>query len=293
MNALPRTPTSDTPGDRGRFLRAVVSFAWLEWKTLRYYPSNLVLSLFEGLVNTGIWLFIGLFLQGVANAQVAAYGGSYVSYVVLGVAVFEAAQTALLAPFQTVSDAFWDKRLEAYHLSDHGIWAAILGRLTWQLTYATAIQVVIVGVIIATVGVDLAPTAQPLLALLFFVLFAAACLGIGLAGASTFFLLEVKEGTEPITWLTTVVARVASGVYYPLGIIPLWLQPFGYLVPHRYALQAIRLILIDGRGLADGTVRQDLVALALYTGVVLALGITLLRRGIRRAERVGGLSVVG
>ncbi len=297
MSVLPRAPEPHGPHSlhdhRGRFLRAVASFAWLEWKTLRYYPSNLVLSLFEGLVNTGVWLFIGLFLQGVANGQVAAYGGSYVSYVVIGVAFFEAAQTALLAPFQTVSEAFWDKRLEAYHLSAYGIWAAILGRLIWQLAYAAAIQVVIVGLIIATVGVDLAHTANPLLALLCFVLFAAACLGIGLAGASTFFLLEVKDGAEPITWLTTVVARVASGVYYPLSIIPLWLRPLGYLVPHTYALQAIRLVLIDGRGLGDGTVRQDLVALTLYTSVALATGIALLRRGIRRAERVGGLSVVG
>jgi ABC-2 type transport system permease protein len=113
-------------GSRG-FVRAVASFAWLQWKTLRYYPSNLLLSLVEGLVNTGIWLFIGLFLQGVASAQVASYGGSYVSYVVIGVAFFGAAQTALLSPFQTISEAFWDKRLEAYHLAARGIWACVLG----------------------------------------------------------------------------------------------------------------------------------------------------------------------
>jgi len=78
------------------FVKSVGAFAWLEWKTLRYYPSNLLLSLTERMVNTGIWLFIGLFLQDVARARLADYGGSYVSYVVIGVAFFEAAQTALL-----------------------------------------------------------------------------------------------------------------------------------------------------------------------------------------------------
>jgi len=291
MSVVALTPERQH-GRRG-FLRAVASFAWLQWKTLRYYPSNLLLSLVEGLVNTGIWLFIGLFLQGVASAQVASYGGSYVSYVVIGVAFFGAAQTALLSPFQTISEAYWDKRLEAYHLAAYGIWACVVGRLLWQLVYAALIQVVILTAIVATVGLDIAPSASPLLALLCCVLFAAACLGLGLAGASTFFLLEVKDGSEPITWLVTVVARVASGVYYPVTIIPLWLRPLGYLVPHTYALGAIRLILLKGRGLDDAEVAGDLVLLGLYAVLALTLGVLLLRHGVRRAERTGGLSVVG
>lgn len=279
-------------GARG-FLRSVASFAWLEWKTLRYYPSNLLLSLAEGLVNTGIWLFIGLFLAGVADREVAGYGGSYVSYVVIGVAFFEATQTALLSPFQTVSAAFWDKRLEAYHMARSGVWAHVLGRLGWQLGYAAVIQAAILAVIVATVGLDLSPSANPLLALLCFGLFVLSCLGLGLAGASSFFLLEVKEGAEPLTWTATVVARVASGVYYPLSIIPFWLRPLGYLVPHTYALSAIRLILLDGRGIADPQVARDLASLCLYAALALGAGILLFRRGLGRAERVGGLSVIG
>lgn len=275
------------------FLQAVASFIWLEWKTLRYYPSNFLLSLIEGTVNTGIWLFIGLFLEDVVASRLTEFGGSYVSYVVIGVAFFEGAQIALLSPFQTISLAFWDKRLEAYHLASHGIWAHILGRLTWQLGYALAIQATVVGVIAATVGIDIAPGANPLLAVGLFGLFILACFGLGLAGAGSFFLLEIKEGSEVITWTTTVIARVASGVYYPLAIIPFWLQPLGYLVPHTYALRAIRLVLLDGRGLSDGQVARDTVMLALYAVGALLAGLWLLRHGVQRAERVGGLSVVG
>jgi ABC-2 type transport system permease protein len=281
------------PASPRAFLRAVSSFIWLEWKTLRYYPSNFLLALVEGTVNTGIWLFIGLFLEDVVSSRLVEFGGSYVSYVVIGVAFFEAAQLALLSPFQTISLAFWDKRLEAYHLASHGIWAHVLGRLSWQLGYALAIQTAVLGVIAATVGIDLAPGANILLALLLFLLLMLACLGLGLAGAASFFLLEIKEGSEVITWTTMVVARVASGVYYPLSIIPYWLRPLGYFVPHTYALRAIRLVLLDGRGLSDGQVARDLVALCLYAAVTLLGGVWLLRRGLRRAERIGGLSVVG
>jgi hypothetical protein len=155
-------------------LKSVGSFAWLEWRTLRYYPSNLLLSLTEGMVNTGIWLFIGLFLQDVARTRLGDYGGSYVSYVVIGVAFFEGAQTALLSPFKSISEAFWDKRLEVYNLPPDGIWAHILGRLSWQMAYAVAIQAVVVGAIVATIGVDFAPGANPWLAMVLFFVFVAA-----------------------------------------------------------------------------------------------------------------------
>ena len=35
-------------GGLAGLVASVGSFAWLEWKTLRYYPSNLLLSLNEG-----------------------------------------------------------------------------------------------------------------------------------------------------------------------------------------------------------------------------------------------------
>jgi ABC-2 type transport system permease protein len=275
------------------FLRSVASFSWLEFKTLRYYPSNLLLSVVEGTVNTGIWLFIGLFLKGVADQAVTAFGGSYVAYVVIGVSFFEAAQTALTSPFESVSQAYWDKRLEAYHMASDGIWAYILGRLGWQLLYATAIQVVVVMLIVATVGIDVAPSANPALIVLLFLLFVLCCFGLGLVGASSFFLLEVKDGAEPVSWSVTVLARIASGVYYPLSIIPFWLRPLGRLVPHTYALRSIRLVLIQGNGWHDPRVVHDMLVLICYAVAAIAVGIWMLRRGIRKAERVGGMSVVG
>jgi hypothetical protein len=53
------------------------------------------------------------------------------------------------------------------------------------------------------------------------------------------------------------------------------------------------LILLTGRGLDDGRVAGDLAYLGLYAAGALILGVLLLRRGLRHAERTGGLSVVG
>jgi ABC-2 type transport system permease protein len=108
-----------------------------------------------------------------------------------------------------------------------------------------------------------------------------------------FFLLEIKEGAEPVAWTTTIIARIASGIYYPLSVLPAWVATLGYLVPHTYALRSIRLVLISGEGIGNARVVQDLAILSLLSVATLVVGIILFRRGLQRAERVGGLSVIG
>src|SRR5215471_13491717 len=48
---------------------------------------------------------------------------------------------ALNGPFTSISDAFWDKWLETYRLSVHGIWANLVGRLGWQILFSACLQV--------------------------------------------------------------------------------------------------------------------------------------------------------
>ncbi len=111
------------------FLRACGVAAWLEYRNLRYYPSNLALAGVQELTAVGVWYFTARFLDAGASASVAQYGGNYLAYVVVGVLLNQICLAALDGPFTTISDAFWDKRLETYRLSIHGIWANLLGRL--------------------------------------------------------------------------------------------------------------------------------------------------------------------
>src|SRR5262249_3291268 len=131
---------------RGAFLVSVLSFAWLEFRALRYYFSNLALSVIQGVVQGSVWYFIARFLSGVADAKVAAYGGSYVAYVVIGVVFFQAGTAALNGFFDAISIAFWDKRFEGYHFASRGVWAYVLGRTLWKWGYATVLQLAVLAI---------------------------------------------------------------------------------------------------------------------------------------------------
>lgn len=229
------------------FLRACGATAWLEYRNLRYYPSNLVLAGVQELTSVGVWYFVARFLDAGASASVAQYGGNYLAYVVVGVLLNQVCMAALNSPFTTISDAFWDKRLETYRLSIHGIWANVLGRLCWQVGFSLALQSVALIVLLRFGGVSLhADIALPLV-MFAFVLLVAANAGLGIAGASLFFLLEVKSGQDPITWAYRYLVMLFSGLYVPLATLPVWLRAVGAVLPQTYGLASVRGLVLAGR----------------------------------------------
>src|SRR5262245_55366509 len=228
------------------FLRACGVAAWLEYRTLRYYPSNLALAGVQELTAVGVWYFTARFLNAGASASVAQYGGNYLAYVVVGVLLNQICLAALNGPFTTISDAFWDKRLETYRLSIHGIWANLLGRLGWDIGFSVVLQGVALVVLLLAGGLGLPAGINVPLVLLSCVMLVAANAGLGIAGASLFFLLEVKSGQDPITWAYRYLVILVSGLYVPLVILPGWLRAIGSALPQTYGLAAVRGLVLTG-----------------------------------------------
>lgn len=274
------------------FLRASLSFAWLEFKALKFYPSNGVLQVIQSFVNVGIWFFVSLFLRDFATVQLEAYGGDFVAYMVVGVLFFQNADAIMTLPQQSLSAAFWDKRLEIYHSRRYGLWAFITGRFIWLLGYHTLILLMILTLATWGAGVKLSSDIQVLPAVLFYLVFTLTCFGIGLAGASNFFVLEVKQGAEPLTWTMNVLARIFSGVYYPVAILPAALHGVSWFIPHTFALDGIRRVMINGSGFSDPATLQSFMILLLFAAFWLVGGSLLLSRAINRAEQSNGVGMV-
>ena len=87
------------------------------------------------------------------------------------------------------------------------------------------------------------------------------------------------------------VLLLASGVYYPVSVLPGPLQLLARVSPLTYTLDAVRATLLDGRGVA--AVAPEL-GLLLGMGVVLVpLGLGVFALGERRAKRLGLLKRSG
>lgn len=288
-----RAPTGAAIGAGAlTFGRAALSFAWLELKALRFYPMNGLLTVIQSFVSVGTWFFVSLFLKDHAAPNLVEYGGDFVAYMVVGVLFFQNATTILTLPFQSLSVAFWDKRLEVYHAQRYGIWAMLVGRFAWALAYHGVILLAVLGTAVGFAGVELSAGLPYGAAVAFYLVFVLTCFGLGLIGASNFFRLEVKRGSEPITWAIGVGARIFSGVYYPLTVLPPAIRGISACLPHTHALRGIRRVMISGLGLADPTTRGAFWVLLAFCVASLALGIRMMNRSLAAAEEGNGVGMV-
>lgn len=278
-------------GLRG-FLRACRVTVWLEYRNLRYYPSNLVLAAIQQLTAVGVWYFVGRFLNAGVSQQVQQYGANYLAYVVIGVLLNQVCLAALNGPFTTISESFWDKRLETYRLSVHGIWANLVGRLGWQVLFSTCLQLLALLVILLLGGISIHTSINWFLVVCAFLLLVLSNVGLGVAGASLFFLLEVKSGQDPITWVYNYLVMLASGLYVPLAVLPGWLRGLSGILPQTYGLALMRVLVLTGASWNAPTVWANFLPLAIATLLTLGAGVAMLSVALRRAERRSGIGVV-
>lgn len=297
MRLVPIDVTTDAAAEHQRgglsgLLRACWATGWLEYRNLRYYPSNLLLAGAQEVTAIGVWYFVGRFLDAGASHEVQQYGANYLAYVVVGVLLNQVSLAALNGPFTTISEAFWDKRLETYRLSIHGIWANVIGRLAWAVLFSSVLQCAALVFLLAFGGLGLHAGVNMPLAVASSLLLVLSNAGIGVAGASLFFLLEVKSGQDPITWAYRYLVMLASGLYVPLTVLPGWLRWLSSVLPQTYGLSTVRLVVLTGASWDSPALWANLIPLMLATLLTLLFGYGMLTWALRRAERGGGIGVV-
>src|SRR5207247_5648508 len=113
--------------------------------------------------------------------------------------------------------------------------------------------------------------------------------GLGIL-ASVLPLLSPERG-EQMTVALQGVLLLASGVYYPVSVLPGPLRALAQVSPLTYTLDGIRATLIGGRGLA--AIAGDLAVLAAMGIVLVPLGLATFGWAERRAKRLGLLKRSG
>ena len=91
-------------------------------------------------------------------------------------------------------------------------------------------------------------------------------------------------------WILVLVQAVfllVSGVYYPVSVLPDWLQTISKLSPATYVLAGMRAALLPGT--SDQSLWSYVAPLLLMGVVMLPLGIHLFQRAERYTKRTGKL----
>jgi ABC-2 type transport system permease protein len=292
--------TEELRMDRRANLRAMWTFVKRDLKIWTYFKLNFLIDIAGIFSNLAIYAIIAIVAGQAVKASLNPYGGDYVSYVILGIIFNEILSTSLSAPYWGTMDAFWSGRLEILMISPIStplfVTGTSIGR--YVRSFINVLIYLVFGFLLF--GLRLGGSANYGLAILYILVAAVACTGLGLMGASLIYLIEARGGEDPIRWIVGILVGLASGVYYPLSILPPWMQWLGCLIPQTYALDGARRAVIGG-GIDAKTLPiqalsalspllVDMIALLAFSIVTLPLGWWMYNQGVRRAKTDGRLS---
>jgi ABC-2 type transport system permease protein len=110
--------------------------------------------------------------------------------------------------------------------------------------------------------------------------------GIGLATSG--MILRLGLGAEELAWAAVFIIAPISGVYYPIAVLPGWLQVIAWAIPSSHVFEGMRAVLLTG------VFRWDhFWAAAALDVVYLALGAALFAWAMRDARDRGTLLQMG
>ena len=140
----------------------------------------------------------------------------------------------------TIEYTFMAPLSRAVHLLGMGAFAVLYGVLRTAALFARRR---------AVLRPDASPDANFGAALLVLAVASVSFVGVGMITA-VLPLISPEKGAQ-LGFIAQGLLLVVSGVYYPVEVMPGWMQAIATISPATYALDGIRAAVLDGAGVAD------------------------------------------
>ena len=265
-----------------RVVKKCIAFIRRDFQVETSYKLNFLL---EG-VNSLLWLFLFYFLNVLvdpSSQSLQKYGGNYFFFVLIGVAFARYFHLTLGTFSGSIQRAQVTGCLEAMLSTQTSPEACILMSSLYSLLYAFTqiLLIFLVGWLFLDFDLSHMRFIPTSVIFLFSVL---TFMGFGIISAASIVVL--KKG-DPLGWVITSGSTLLGGAYFPIEVMPAWMQALAKLIPATHALDALRLTILKGHTLQ--MVSSQVITLGLMAGFILPVSLQLFRLAVRKAKRDGTL----
>ena len=243
--------------------------SWPRTLELLYWPA----------IQMILWGFTSQFLM-TNSSYVARAGGVLLAAVMLWDVMFRG-QLGVSVSFL---EELWSRNLGSLFVTPLRPYEWVISLLAMSLV-RVAIGVVPAALLaIPLYHYSIFTLGLPLIA--FFVLLLVMGWGLGLLIGA--LLLRHGLGAESLAWLAVFLLAPASAVYYPVSVLPVWLQYLAWALPSAHIFEGMRAVMFQGVFRLD----HFFAALALDAVYLLAGGAVFLY-AFRKARERGSLLQTG
>jgi ABC-2 type transport system permease protein len=289
MNESFRPVANPLPG-AGLWWETRASLAFVErnlYLVRRYWHLELAFLIFNVASAMSV-LYIG-------EAQMQASGsGSWegqfdlVLYLGIGTVVWAYLRAVFANVGEMVAWERWEGTIEYTMMAPISRLAHMLGVSLFSIIYGLARSALLLGVLALFFSVDLSNANLGGAAVILLV-GSASFLGFGIM-AAVLPLLFPERGEE-MTFVISSILLLVSGVYYPISVLPDWMEPLATVSPATYVLEGMRAALLEGTPtLALG---PSILPILVLGALTLPIGIAVFGWGERFAKRTGRLKRSG
>jgi ABC-2 type transport system permease protein len=266
-------------------LRRVRAFIVRDFLLAVSYRMDFFLRMLSILIVVTIFFFISRIYAGYVNTEDPQWRNPLAAWIT-GLAVLNYFMTGFSSLATAIRQEQAQGTLESVLLTPINIPTMIVSSSAWDLVQATFYS--FLYLFFGWFFFDVHYQGNYLLAFMFLMLttLVLACLGI----LSASFAMVFKRG-DPFGVLLGTGSALFSGVLFPTRLLSEYagsgISIISRSLPPTYGLDGIRRVLIEGQGLAQ--VREPLLTLLLFLGVLLPFSLWVFGRAVRRAKREGSL----
>ncbi len=273
----------------GRTLRSETGkgYAFIErgwFLTKRYWAWEIVWVTYN-IVNALSVTFIAKTAQNAAPGRFTqADVDALILYLTIGTAMWSYISAVFDSVTETVTIERWEGTIEYTFMAPVSRLTHLLGACVFALVHGLALMVAQLIVISMFFHLDLTKS-NWLAAVIITALGSVSLIGLGEI-AAILPLLFTERGAQ-MAYIIRAIMLLVSGVYYPVTVLPSWLQAVAVISPVTYMLDGLRASIQQGRDVT--TLWADIWPLAVAGIVLVPLGLVIFEQAERYAKRTGAL----
>ncbi len=268
--------------------RATYAFFERNWNLTRRYLGWEVVWLVYNIVNAMSVTFIGASASVITGTKVDT--NLLILYLLIGTSVW----TYLSVTFDGVTDIInmerWEGTIEHTFMAPISRFTHMIGSCSYAIVHGMLFTFLQLMIVAAFFHLNLGQ-ANYLTAFFMLVIGSVSFIGFGIA-ASVLPLLYTEKGMQ-MSFIVRSVLLLVSGVYYPIQVLPAWMQPLARISPATYVLEGLRAAILKNAPIWSPEIWSYTWPL-IITGVVsIPLGVYIFGLAERYAKRTGKLKRSG
>ncbi len=247
------------------------------------YKFSFIFRIFSILVSILTYFFIDKLFGHRMVGHLEQFGVNYFSYVLLATAFFSYIGVGLGSFSSRIRFEQMQGTLEALFLTPTKISTILFSLGLWNLLFATVDMAIYIALGIFLFKISFANVnILSTLVILFLTIISFSSLGI----LSASFIMVFKQG-NPVGWIINSLEGLIGGVYFPVTIMPGWLQFLARFFPITYAIRAVELAVYQGYAISQLT--KEIGFLLLFSSLLLPLSFASFNVALKKARQHGSL----